>query len=111
MPTFPTLAAGCILASLVLYALTGGADFGGGVWELLNYGPREEARKRLIVHAIGPVWETNHVWVIVAVVILFTAFPRAFAVLSTALFVPLTLVLAGIVLRVPPSRSIRIART
>ena len=99
MPTLPTLAAGCILASLVLYALTGGADFGGGVWELLNHGPRAVARKRLIVHAIGPVWETNHVWVIVAVVVLFTAFPRAFAVLSTALFVPLTLVLAGIVLR------------
>lgn len=99
MPTLPTLAAGCILASLVLYALTGGADFGGGVWELLNYGPRAEARKRLIVHAIGPVWETNHVWVVVAVVVLFTAFPRAFAVLSTSLFVPLTLVLAGIVLR------------
>ena len=99
MPTLPTLAAGCILASLVLYALTGGADFGGGVWELLNYGPRAEARKRLIVHAIGPVWETNHIWVIVAVVVLFTAFPKAFAVLSTALFVPLTLILAGIILR------------
>jgi Cytochrome bd-type quinol oxidase, subunit 2 len=99
MPTLPTLAAGCILASLVLYALTGGADFGGGVWELLNHGPRAEARKRLIVHAIGPVWETNHIWVIVAVVVLFTAFPKAFAVLSTALFVPLTLILAGIILR------------
>jgi cytochrome d ubiquinol oxidase subunit II len=83
----------------VLYALTGGADFGGGVWELLNRGPRAEDRKRLIVHAIGPVWETNHIWVIVAVVVLFTAFPKVFAVLSTALFVPLTLVLAGIVLR------------
>ena len=99
MPTLPTLAAGCILACLVLYALTGGADFGGGVWELLNHGSRAEARKRLIVHAIGPVWETNHIWVIVAVVVLFTAFPKAFAVLSTALFVPLTLILAGIILR------------
>jgi cytochrome d ubiquinol oxidase subunit II len=99
MPTLPTLAAGCILASLVLYALTGGADFGGGIWELLNRGPRAEARKRLIVHAIGPVWETNHVWVIVAVVVLFTAFPKAYAIVSTALFVPLTLILAGIVLR------------
>ena len=85
MPTLPTLAAGCILASLVLYALTGGADFGGGVWELLNRGPRAEARKRLIAHAIGPVWETNHIWIIVAVVVLFTAFPKVFAVLSTAL--------------------------
>jgi cytochrome d ubiquinol oxidase subunit II len=99
MPTLPTLAAGCILASLVLYALTGGADFGGGVWELLNRGPRAEARKRLIVHAIGPVWETNHIWVIVAVVVLFTAFPKAYAIISTVLFAPLTLILAGIILR------------
>jgi cytochrome bd ubiquinol oxidase subunit II len=99
MPTLPTLASGCILASLVLYALTGGADFGGGVWELLNRGPRAEARKRLIVHAIGPVWETNHIWVIVAVVVLFTAFPKAYAIISIALFAPLTLILAGIILR------------
>lgn len=99
MPALPILAAGCILASLVLYALTGGADFGGGIWELWNRGPRAEARRRLIAHAIGPVWETNHIWVIVAVVVLFTAFPKAYAILSTALFAPLTLVLAGIVLR------------
>jgi cytochrome d ubiquinol oxidase subunit II len=99
MPALPILAAGCILASLVLYALTGGADFGGGIWALWNRGPRAEARRRLIAHAIGPVWETNHIWVIVALVVLFTAFPKAFAILSTALFVPLTLILAGIVLR------------
>jgi len=99
MPPLSTLAAGCILVSLVLYALTGGADFGGGIWVLLNRGPRAEARRRLVVHAIGPVWETNHIWVIIAVVILFTAFPKAFAVLSTTLFVPLTLILVGIVLR------------
>jgi cytochrome d ubiquinol oxidase subunit II len=99
MPTCQDMAAGCILASLVLYALTGGADFGGGIWELMSRGPRAQARKRLVVDAIGPVWETNHIWIIVAVVVLFTAFPRAYATLSTALFVPLTLILAGIVLR------------
>jgi len=99
MPILPALAAGCILACLVLYALTGGADFGGGIWALWNRGPRAEARRHLIAHAIGPVWETNHIWIIVAVVVLFTAFPKAYALLSTALFVPLTLVLAGIVLR------------
>lgn len=94
-----TLSAGCILASLVLYALLGGADFGGGVWDLLARGPRAADRRRLIAGAIGPVWETNHVWLIAAIVILFTAFPRAFAVVSTVLFVPLSIVLAGIVLR------------
>ena len=99
MPDPATLSAGCILASLVLYVLFGGADFGGGVWDLLSRGPRAADRRRLVAGAIGPVWETNHIWLIVAIVILFTAFPAAFAVVCTALFVPLTLVLAGIVLR------------
>jgi len=99
VPSLADLAAGGILVCLVLYALTGGADFGAGIWALANRGPRADGRRRLIVGAIGPVWETNHIWVIVAVVILFTGFPKAYALLSTALFVPLTLVLAGIVLR------------
>ena len=99
MPDPATLAAGCILASLVLYALFGGADFGGGFWDLLARGPRATDRRRLIAKAIGPVWETNHIWIILAIVVLFTAFPGAFAVVCTALFVPLTIVLAGIVLR------------
>ncbi|MGE5189147.1 MAG: cytochrome d ubiquinol oxidase subunit II [Gemmatimonadota bacterium] len=99
MPDAPTLLAGVILASLVLYALLGGADFGGGVWDLLSFGRRAADRRRVIAGAIGPVWETNHIWVVVAVVVLFSAFPRAFAAISTALFVPVTLLLAGIVLR------------
>src|SRR5512145_438036 len=99
MPDAPTVLAGAMLVSLVFYALLGGADFGGGFWDLLSFGRRAADQRRLIANAIGPVWETNHIWVIVAVVILFTAFPRAFAVISTALFVPVTLLLAGIVLR------------
>lgn len=99
MADLSTLAAGSILVSLILYALLGGADFGGGVWDLFGRGPRAEGRSLVIARAIGPVWEANHIWVIVAVVVLFTAFPHAFAVLSISLFVPLTLMLAGIVLR------------
>ncbi len=99
MPSPADLAAGAILASLVLYALTGGADFGGGVWALFRRGPLAGDRERVIVEAIGPVWETNHIWVVVAVVVLFTGFPAAYAVLSTALFLPVTLVLVGIVAR------------
>ena len=94
-----SVAAGCILVSLILYVLLGGADFGGGVWDLLCRGPRGPAQRLLIAHAIGPIWETNHIWIVVAVVILFTGFPQAFALISTALFVPVTLMLAGIVLR------------
>jgi cytochrome d ubiquinol oxidase subunit II len=88
-----------ILAALMLYSLTAGADFGGGVWELLARGPRAQAQRRLIAEAIAPIWEANHVWLIVVIVLLFTAFPLAFAAIMTALNIPLTLMLIGIVLR------------
>ena len=81
------------------YALLGGADFGGGIWDLLASGPRRREQRALVERAIGPVWEANHVWLILVVVVLFTAFPAAFAALSTTLFAPLLLLLAGIVLR------------
>ena len=88
-----------MLAALVLYALLGGADFGGGIWDLLASGPRREAQRELVSHALGPVWEANHVWLILVIVVLFTAFPTAFAAVSIELFVPLVLLLFGIVLR------------
>ncbi len=88
-----------MLAALVFYALLGGADFGGGVWDLLATGPRAREQRQLIEHALAPVWEANHVWLIFVVTVLFTAFPRAFSAAMTALHVPLTLLLLGIVLR------------
>lgn len=88
-----------LLVALILYFLLGGADFGGGVWDLLATGPRRAAQRVAIEHALGPVWEPNHVWLILVVVVLFTGFPRAFAALATGLYVPLTLFLLGIVLR------------
>jgi cytochrome d ubiquinol oxidase subunit II len=95
----PDALAATILAVLVIYALLGGADFGGGVWDLLARGPRAARQRETIAHAIGPIWEANHVWLIVAVVLLFTAFPPAFAVIMTALHIPVTLMLIGVVLR------------
>ncbi len=94
-----TIIAGVMVASLVLYALLGGADYGGGVWDLFAFGRRAREQRELIAHAIGPVWEANHVWLILVVVVLFTAFPPAFAVIATALHIPITLLLIGIVLR------------
>jgi cytochrome d ubiquinol oxidase subunit II len=94
-----TLAGLAILLALALYAVTGGADFGGGVWDLFARGPRAERQRRAIEHAIGPIWEANHVWLILAVVLLFVCFPRAYAVIGMALHVPITLLLIGIVLR------------
>src|SRR5229473_3050600 len=85
--------------SLIAYAVLGGADFGGGIWDFLAIGPQAEKQRRLVGQALGPVWEANHVWLIFLLVGLFTAFPTAFSVLSTALFLPFTLALIGIVLR------------
>jgi cytochrome d ubiquinol oxidase subunit II len=87
------------LVSLILYALAGGADFGGGVWDLLARGSRAKPQRELIAQAIGPIWEANHVWLILVVVLLFVAFPPAFAAISIALHIPLTIMLIGIVLR------------
>jgi cytochrome bd ubiquinol oxidase subunit II len=93
------IVAGAMIVSLMFYALLGGADYGGGVWDLFARGNRGEKQRELIAEAIGPVWEANHVWLILVLVILFTGFPRAFAVIATALHIPLTLLLIGIVLR------------
>jgi cytochrome d ubiquinol oxidase subunit II len=95
----PEIIAGCIMLALNAYALTGGADFGGGVWDLLASGPRRDAQRALIAGTIAPIWEANHVWLIVVIVSLFTAFPAAFAVLGIVLHIPLSLMLVGIVCR------------
>ena len=87
------------LASLIFYALLGGADFGGGVWDLFASGPRAERQRKVISDAIAPIWEANHVWLILVIVLLFTAWPRAFGAMMTALHIPLTIMLVGIVLR------------
>jgi cytochrome d ubiquinol oxidase subunit II len=89
----------CILLSLILYALMGGADFGGGMWDLLAVGPRAARQRKAIAEAIGPIWEANHVWLILVIVLLFTGFPIGFAGMMTALNIPLTAMLIGIVLR------------
>lgn len=97
--SYASLIAIVILGALVLYALTGGADYGGGMWDLLAFGPRKRQQRELIEEAIAPIWEANHVWLILVVTVLFTAFPPAFGAIMTALHIPFTLVLIGIVLR------------
>jgi cytochrome bd ubiquinol oxidase subunit II len=93
------LAAGTALAGLMAYAVLGGADFGGGVWDLFATGPRRHAQRQAMALAMGPVWEANHVWLIFVIVVLFTCFPYGYAPLGIALFVPFHLALAGIMLR------------
>lgn len=99
MPDVTLLLGVTLMGSLWLYALLGGADHGGGVWDLLARGTTAKRQRATIARAIGPVWEANHVWLIVAIVTLFAGFPRAYSRLSTFLHVPLVLMLVGIVLR------------
>jgi cytochrome bd ubiquinol oxidase subunit II len=96
MLSYEILAAGVLLLGLVLYAVFAGADFGGGIWTAFASGPRAREQRESLFHAIGPVWETNHVWLIFVVVTLFTAFPQGFAALFTALLVPFVIALIGI---------------
>jgi cytochrome bd ubiquinol oxidase subunit II len=79
--------------------LLGGADFGGGVWDMLATGPRRARQREVIAHAIGPIWEANHVWLILAIVLAFTCFSPVFARIMTVLHIPISLMLVGIVLR------------
>jgi hypothetical protein len=64
-----------ILLSLIIYALLGGADFGGGMWSLLAFGPRARAQRDAIAEAIAPIWEANHVWLILIIVSALHRFP------------------------------------
>jgi cytochrome bd ubiquinol oxidase subunit II len=89
-----------LFVAVTAYAVFGGADFGAGFWDLVAGGAARGARPRgLIDHSMGPVWEANHVWLIFALVVLWTGFPEAFASITLTVFVPLTLVALGIVLR------------
>ena len=89
-----------LLVGITLYAVLGGADFGGGLWDLLAGGTsRGWAPRRLIDESITPVWEANHVWLVFDLVIFWTAFPHAFASVMTAAALPLWLAVAGVVLR------------
>lgn len=92
--------AGLAIAALTAYVVLGGADFGGGLWDLTAGGPRRGAPLRgLIERSITPVWEANHVWLPFLLVLLWTAFPRFFGSVMSTLYVPLFLATAGIILR------------
>lgn len=81
--------------ALIFYCLFGGADFGAGMLELIT---RKRNREN-ISDAIGPVWEANHVWLVLIVVILFMGFPKIYAAISRYLHIPIVLLLIGIILR------------
>lgn len=84
-----------LAVGLLLYILFGGADFGAGIIEIFagRHG------KDTISNAIAPVWEANHVWLVLIVVILFMGFPRVYSTLLIGLHIPVLAALIGIILR------------
>jgi cytochrome bd ubiquinol oxidase subunit II len=94
-----TIIAAIMLISLILYGVMGGADYGGGMWDLLASGVRAQRQRHAIAEAIAPIWEANHVWLILVIVLLFSAFPRAYSTIMIALHIPVAAMLIGIVLR------------
>jgi cytochrome bd ubiquinol oxidase subunit II len=94
------LCAAILWTGATLYAVFGGADFGGGFWDLIAGNAEKGERPRArIQRSLTPVWEANHVWLIFILVVLWTAFPEAFGRLMSTLYVPLALAAVGIVLR------------
>ncbi|UOG75839.1 cytochrome d ubiquinol oxidase subunit II [Hymenobacter tibetensis] len=85
--------------AILLYLLLGGADFGAGIMELFTSSKNRSAARQTMSHAIGPIWEANHMWLIIAVVILFVGFPRIYSVMSVYLHIPLLIMLMGIIAR------------
>lgn len=93
-------AAVILWVGVTFYAVFGGADFGGGFWDLVAGGAERGERPRAVIQrSLTPVWEANHVWLIFCLVVLWTAFPSAFAAVMTTLYVPLTVAAFGIILR------------
>lgn len=86
-------------AALTLYVLFGGADYGAGVLELFRGRKLQAEQETLVNRVMGPVWEANHIWLIIVIVILFMGFPKVYTLTTTYLHLPLTFVLFGIVAR------------
>ena len=98
--SLPDAAAVILWVGVTFYAVFGGADFGGGFWDLFAGGAERGERPRATIQrSLTPVWEANHVWLIFCLVVLWTAFPEAFAAVMTTLYVPLTVAAFGIILR------------
>ncbi|BAU54365.1 cytochrome d ubiquinol oxidase subunit II [Mucilaginibacter gotjawali] len=88
-----------LFLAIVLYFLLGGADFGAGIIELFTSEKNRQQTRKTMYQAIGPIWEANHMWLIIAVVILFVGFPVIYSQMCTYLHIPLLVMLMEITAR------------
>jgi cytochrome bd ubiquinol oxidase subunit II len=85
-----------LAVSMLLYVLLDGFDLGVGILFGLA---RSEHRRRVMLSAVAPLWDGNETWLVVTGVILWGAFPVAYATLLSAFYLPLLVMLAGLILR------------
>jgi cytochrome d ubiquinol oxidase subunit II len=85
--------------AILLYLLLGGADFGAGIIELFTSAKNKSKTRKTMYQAIGPVWEANHMWLIITIVILFVGFPVIYTTMSIYMHIPLAIMLLGIIAR------------
>ncbi len=87
----------CLLAiSMFFYVLLDGFDLGVGI---LFGGTRDEARRLTMMSAVAPVWDGNETWLVATGVLLWGTFPLVYAIVLSAFYLPLLLMLAGLILR------------
>ncbi|MGC3947897.1 MAG: cytochrome d ubiquinol oxidase subunit II [Chryseolinea sp.] len=94
-----TIVTAYLCLSVLLYFLLGGADFGAGIIEMFTSKKNVTRTRKTLYQAIGPIWEANHMWLIIAIVILFVGFPSIYSLLSIHLHIPLVILLMGIIAR------------
>ncbi|MEM1344330.1 MAG: cytochrome d ubiquinol oxidase subunit II [Pseudomonadota bacterium] len=81
--------------SILIYVILDGFDLGVGL--LTGFAPQEE--RDILVGSIGPFWDANETWLVLAVGLLLVAFPAAHGIILTTLYLPATLMLIGLILR------------
>lgn len=91
----PLIFAGLMGFSILIYVMLDGFDLGVGV---LLLAARPEDRDRMIA-SIGPFWDANETWLVLAIGLLLVAFPVAHGVILTALYLPVAIMLIGLILR------------
>ena len=98
-PGLPTLWFVAIGVFLIMYLILDGFDLGVGMLMGSKF-TKNEKERRLLLNIIGPVWDGNEVWIVSGGAAIFAAFPIWYAALFSALYIPLTLALVFLILRV-----------
>ncbi len=91
----PLIFAGLMGLAILIYVILDGFDLGIGIL----FSVAEDAEQDTMIAAIGPFWDANETWLVLAVGLLLVAFPMAHGVILTALYIPVFVLLVGLILR------------